>query len=77
MNTREYYVECFKAEFLAAGGVFHAAPDTEAARQNILDLVKDRGARKVLEGVARSRPVGCDGEGDADDVAVLVDERAA
>src|SRR5438552_16913088 len=43
-------VERFRIELVAAGGTFHSAVDLPAARQRILDIVRQRQARTILLG---------------------------
>jgi L-lactate dehydrogenase complex protein LldG len=43
-------VECFKTQFLAAGGVCHAPGDVDAARTKIVDLASACAGRRILLG---------------------------
>jgi len=43
-------VECFKTQFLAAGGVVHASSDGDAARAKVIELASTRKARRILLG---------------------------
>src|SRR5262249_56831841 len=43
-------IECFRTQFVAAGGVWHAPGDVDAARAKVIELASSRNARRILLG---------------------------